>query len=307
MKKKNQPPLREVTDVTDDIDPDLEDEFDDEFDDDYGDPFDLMERAGDFCARSILLTVAESKRLIAKGIAADPRVRLAMREGWVAVCKGTTNAYVVEELLGHDIEKGKYVLGNVVPSKNPEAKKAFKGSIPEVVFHDGEPVMGMTVAEAVQEMTEGDVVLKGANAIDYSQGLAGLLIGHPAGGTMGSILGAVYGRGLELIVPVGLEKQVATGLSPDPFVRPVWMTQNDIPRLWVFPAQLFTEIEAIATVSGLAKIAVQQIAAGGVCGAEGAVWLMLTGFEEDVDQVMRVVEQVQGEPSFWDSVMRKKG
>jgi len=306
MKKKDQPPLREVTDVTDAIDDDFGGEFDDEFDDDYGDPFDLLERAGDFCAKTVLLTVAESKRFIAKGITADPRVMMAMDDGWVAVCKGTTNAYVLEELLGHDIEKGKYVLGNTVPAKNADAKKAFKGSIPEVVFHNGEPVVGMTVAEAVQEMSAGDVVLKGANAIDYARGLAGLLIGHPAGGTLGSVLGAVHGRGLELIVPVGLEKQVATGLAQDVFLRPAWMAQNDIPRLWVFPAHLFTEIEAITALSGLAEISVQQIAAGGVCGAEGAVWLMLTGFEEDLDPIMEVVEQVQGEPSFWDSVMAKK-
>lgn len=305
MNKKDKPDLREVTDTPDDLDDDLDD-FEDDFGDDFDDPYDIFTQMGDFAAQSVVLTVAESKRLIAKGVAADPRVTMAMEDGWVAVCKGTTNAYVLEELLGHDIEKGKYVLGNVVPTGNAEAKKAFKGSIPEIIFHDGEPVVGMTVAEAVNEMGVGDVVIKGANAIDYQQGLAGLLIGHPAGGTLGAILGAVYGRGLELIVPVGLEKQVATGLSTDPLTRPAWMGRNDIPRLWVFPASLFTEIEAIQTVVEIGDITIRQIGAGGVCGAEGAVWLMISGFEEDLAPVAEVIAQVQGEPSFWDAVMGKK-
>ena len=48
----------------------------------------------------VVLTVAESKRLIAKGVAGHPDVLTALSRGIVVVCKGTTNAYVVEELLG---------------------------------------------------------------------------------------------------------------------------------------------------------------------------------------------------------------
>ena len=49
---------------------------------------------------TVSLTVSESKRLIAKGIAQHPAVKAALENGIVAVAKGTTNAYVAEELLG---------------------------------------------------------------------------------------------------------------------------------------------------------------------------------------------------------------
>ena len=45
--------------------------------------------------KQFVLTVAESKRLIAKGVAALPQVQRAMKEGIVAVAPGTTNGYVL--------------------------------------------------------------------------------------------------------------------------------------------------------------------------------------------------------------------
>ena len=48
----------------------------------------------------VVLTVSEGKRLIAKGIAEYQPVIEALHKGWVAVAKGSTNAYVVEELGG---------------------------------------------------------------------------------------------------------------------------------------------------------------------------------------------------------------
>ncbi len=255
----------------------------------------------DLDVATFTLTVAESKRLIARGIAQDGRVMAAMGDGMVAVCKGTTNAYVLEELLGGHIEKGKYVLGRTVPQGNRDAERAFTGSIPEVVFRDGEPVVGMTVADAVRQMSPGDVVLKGANALDYQNGVAGVLIGHPEGGTLGAILGCVYGKGLHLIVPVGLEKQIGTpvSLATNAFVPA--FAESEIPRLWPVPGQVYTEIEALDT---LANVKAMQIGAGGVCGAEGAVWLAAMGLADDVEHARAVVDSLRGEPSFWDAVMR---
>lgn len=275
---------------------------DDMFDPDMDDYEWLPEE--EFTLALVTLTVAESKRLIARGIAADPRVQAAMDEGMVAVCKGTTNAYVVEELLGRDIEKGKYVLGHVVPQSNKEAEKAFSGSIPEVVFRRGEPVEGLSLADAVKEMTVGDVVLKGANLLDYQNSQAGVLIGHPEGGTMGTIMGAVYGKGLFLIIPVGLEKQVASPLSLlTAAAQPVTCAMSDLPRVWMLDGTVFTEIEALRCLTGVEAL---QISAGGVCGAEGAVQLAIVGPMDDVDDAKALVEQVQGEPSFWDAVMGDK-
>ena len=49
----------------------------------------------------VTLTVAESKRLIAKAVAQMPIVKNALENGMVIITKGTTNAYVAEEITGH--------------------------------------------------------------------------------------------------------------------------------------------------------------------------------------------------------------
>ena len=59
------------------------------------------------------LTPSESKRLIAKGVAALPEVRKALQKGTVIVARGTTNGFVVEELTGASITKQHYTAGIV--------------------------------------------------------------------------------------------------------------------------------------------------------------------------------------------------
>jgi hypothetical protein len=259
----------------------------------------------DLAAWAFPLTVAEAKRLIAKGVAADPRVEEAMENGMVAVCKGSTNAYVAEELLGDTIDIGQYVLGRTVPVDGQEdLKEIFEGALPEFVFRDGELVEGMTVADAVREMSAGDVVIKGANALDYPSRTAGVLIGHPQGGTLGSILGAVYGKGLELIIPVGLEKQVATpdalrqGIPPPPLAA-----YFGLPRMWTLQGSIFTELEACELFG--ADYA-WHYASGGICGAEGATWILAIGKEDGIEELRQVVESVRGEPPFFDAVRQRR-
>ena len=67
--------------------------------------------------RQVVLTVAESKRLIAKGVAASTVVKKAMKDGIVVIAAGTTNAYVLEELWGRRIDKRRYRMGITAPDK----------------------------------------------------------------------------------------------------------------------------------------------------------------------------------------------
>ena len=64
------------------------------------------------------LTPAEGKRLIGKAIAAMDVVQDALREGTIVVATSTTNAYVMEELLGEEIpDKGMFTAG-VITAKS---------------------------------------------------------------------------------------------------------------------------------------------------------------------------------------------
>ncbi len=242
-----------------------------------------------------VLTVAEGKRLIARAVAALPCVRRALAEGTVVVTKGTTNAYVAEELLGTKIPKGAYVLGRTVPAGS-EHKTVFEGKMSEVVFVRGKHVE-MPLAEAVENLKRGDVVIKGANALNYAQKTAGLLVGHPSGGTIAAVLGTVYGRGVHLVIPVGLEKQVSEDISDRAgwmMRRPEYIREN-MPSLWPIQGEIITELEAL---SGLTGVEAFQLAAGGICGAEGGIWLGGCGTEEAVANARQLVEDIQGEPLF---------
>jgi hypothetical protein len=245
---------------------------------------------------TFVLTVSESKRLIARSIPHVPCIKRAREKGIIAVCKGTTNAYVLEELLGHTVEKTGYVLGATIPAKGAPRASLLPASIPEVVLRDGEVAEGMTVQDAIKEMGPGDVVIKGANALDPDRGAAGVLVQHPEGGTMGALMGRVHGKKVNLVVPVGLEKQVAADLgtveakllSSSPGV-------HTGPSLWVMHGQIVTEIEALAMLTGAQAM---QVAAGGIGGAEGAVWLMVQGSDEQVGNAVGLIEALQGEPPF---------
>ena len=58
---------------------------------------------------TLRLTVSESKRLIAKGIAVNKEVRERLENGMVIITLGTTNTYIAEELAGLDTPRGSFV------------------------------------------------------------------------------------------------------------------------------------------------------------------------------------------------------
>ena len=82
--------------------------------------------------RQVILTVAESKRLIAKGVAAMPVVKKAMKDGMVVVATGTTNAYVLEELWGRRIDKRRYRAGITMPEVPEKLEKPPEQQIPSI-------------------------------------------------------------------------------------------------------------------------------------------------------------------------------
>jgi len=249
----------------------------------------------------IVLTVAESKRLIARGVAAHPAVRAALEKGTVAVAKGSTNAYIVEELTGRKIEKNHYVTGHTLPAKaGEEIKKKIDASLSDLVLRDGKELPDVTATAALAGMGEGDIFIKGANALNYERRQAAVLIGHPTGGTLGAALGTVTARRIRLIVPVGLEKSV-----PDDLVETARrMNEPDEnggktpgPTLWPLHGEIFTEIEALSFFCD-PDIDVVPVAAGGIGGAEGSVRLLLDGDERAVEQARKLVGEIQGEVPF---------
>jgi len=241
-----------------------------------------------------VLTVSESKRLIAKGVAQMPIVKKAIKEGMVIICKGTTNTYVAEEITGKEIEHGSYVYGRTYPEKG-EKKLAPKQIISEIILVNGKE-SELDIVMALSKLKEGDVVIKGANALDYERKLAAVITGGGSGGTAGKILPYVVARKGQLVIPVGLEKQIAGDMVEiTKKVREPMESLNKVYPMFLLNGEIVTELEAIKVFG---DVSVFQMAAGGIGGAEGCVRLVIRGERGEVAKVLKVIESVHGEPAF---------
>ena len=242
----------------------------------------------------IVLTVSESKRLIAKGVAGLDFVQEKLSQGVVVLATGSTNAYIYEELTGQTIDKRAYLTGRTTPAKATLGWKV--GRIPDLVLVDGQPAPQLDRFTALARMKAGDVYIKGANALNYAKGLAGVSIGDPSAGTIGGAIGPIVGKKLRLLVPVGLEKEVpfdiekASALIAEPDAR-----LGTVHSLFPIRGIIFTEIEALRV---LCSVDAYPVAAGGIAGAEGGLRLLLAGSDQAVQRALDLVTTIQGEPLF---------
>ena len=104
------------------------------------------------------LTPAEAKRLIAKAVVKLPQVQEAYKNGRLAVVGGTTNAFVVEELLGIKLKKENYTAG-VITDGRP-CVSDLPQMIKPYLFEHGKRV-DTTIGEFVKRFTARDALIKG--------------------------------------------------------------------------------------------------------------------------------------------------
>lgn len=240
-----------------------------------------------------VLTVAMGKRLIAKGLLADEQFKTALMEKKVLIVAGTTNAYVAQEALAAIGEKYPYDLrlfrrGITVAPGAKVAPGAVEG---DVLIDHGRAVFGKDVFELAPDMQAGDVLLKGANAVNLPLGEAGVLIGHPQGGTMIPILSAAAGRRVQVIVPVGVEKRVDAPIARLSALCAAEECEG--PRLLPLPGRVFSELDAISALTGAQA---SLIAAGGAMGAEGCAYFIAQGNDEQIAAVKQLVRSLRDEP-----------
>ena len=243
-----------------------------------------------------VLTPAAGKRLIAKGIAARPDIGSALKSSTVVVVAGTTNGYVAEELLSgtgqaEGFDKRKFFRGVTLP---PSKSNAGSGPFPgDVVLTNGVWQKGKTIFDVLESLKEGDVILKGANAVDLARREAGVLVGDPKAGTIAASVQAAVGRRVRLILPVGVEKRIAGDLHS--VIRALNAPGAKGPRMYPAPGEIVTELDAIGILTGASA---EISAAGGVDGAEGAVWLVVTGDSGQEKAASDLLESVCREPAF---------
>lgn len=252
--------------------------------------------------RQFMLTPAAGKRLLGKALAVHPEVRRVLASGTLVIVAGTTNGYVAEEILrsigqAEGFSRGRFMRGVTLPPGRPVSatgRPADESGFPgDVVVVKGSWNRGATIFDVVEDLEEGDLVIKGANALDLARRQAAVYIGDRKAGTVGAALLAAAGRRVGLFVAVGLEKRVQCDLVD--VASRLNAPGSTGPRLLPVPGVVFTEIDALAQLSGAAA---ELIAAGGVGGAEGCVWLGVSGTDEQLAAAEAVLQDVASEPLF---------
>ena len=128
--------------------------------------------------KQFLITPAAGKRLIAKALTKHPSIKKVLKSGTIVIIAGTTNGYVAEELLkltgqSQDFTRKNFFRGIVLP---PGIQRTDSGMLAndynfsgDVVLEDGVWHRGKTIFDVVDDLKEGDVILKGANSLDLMQ------------------------------------------------------------------------------------------------------------------------------------------
>ncbi|MFQ5892038.1 MAG: hypothetical protein ACE5HW_04520, partial [Candidatus Methanofastidiosia archaeon] len=197
--------------------------------------------------------------MIARAVLEMDVLKRAMLKGIVAIARGTTTGMIVEELLD-DFERVNYLAGCIRPQRL--CVSLTKETLPEVAFVEG-AMKKVPTSEIVKEMKEGDVFMKSANALDPDF-KAGVFLGNLVGGTMGATLGTIYAKGIELLIPVGLEKMIPTRIdeaSKRAGILKVSYSTGMPVGLFPVRGRVVTEIQALESFGNVEVI---PIGAGGV-------------------------------------------
>jgi len=237
------------------------------------------------------LTPAESKRLIAKAVVQMPEVQSAKNNGYLVVSRGVTNAYILEELTGRSMEKELYVAGvnlrGVLCALDQERR------LKPVTFYKNQE-LSIDPADALKEMKPGDVLLKGANAVDATW-TVGVDMAGSDGGTVGQFVIPLTARGVEIIFPVGLEKLIPSVLEASrmcgnrTFARSIGASIGLMP---ISTGKVITEVQSLEILAGVRAV---PVSAGGVGGSEGAVVLVVEGDAPSFERSVEIIEGIKGE------------
>jgi hypothetical protein len=248
----------------------------------------------------VTLTSEESKRLIAKSIAQMDPVQRAKKEGLIGFSLCTSCGYVIEELLGErSINLSAYCSGFIysggscdVPANRQERLLLLDRGQKRWLNFSQENLTGY-----MDQMDADDVIVKSGNLID-PEGNVGVLVSSPDGGEAGDYLPHILARGIQLIVPMTLNKTVPFPLTAVIPHMGIYKFRRDRVHgmscgMMPLPGEVITEVEAFQSLFGVRAL---PVAMGGVGSGAGSVTLMLMGQDEAVEEAWQTVSGIKGEP-----------
>jgi len=239
----------------------------------------------------VVLRPSMSKRLIAKSVKEFLNSLGVLKKGIVFISLGTTNSFIVEELLDSKIEKERYMAGHIANCKLSALDKDLR--LNPVILIDGK-LSDENPDEVVKRMGKNDVFIKGGNAID-PDGNIGVIIADKNGGTVGRYIGTIISRGVKWISPISLGKLVPDVIEASHFAKIedvdlcMGLPISIFPLVNVFP---FTEIEAFDILFEVDAI---LLAKGGLWEDEGSIVIGIEGEYENVKKAFEFIESIKDE------------
>lgn len=234
----------------------------------------------------VVLDTESCKKIIAKGVASLPEVQKAYSKGIIHIARGTTCAYIYEELTGNKIDSNKFIAGYI--GNNKLSVLPPNERLNPITIKNGE-IIEVEPNEILKIMSSGDVFIKGGNAID-PEGRVGVLCASREGGTIGSSIGIIVSRGIKLIIPISLRKLIPDVLKSSNIGGIDDCDYATGEKVALFPlvyGKVFTEIEAFNLLFNLNATLLAQ---GGLGNSEGALVFSLIGEKNNINKVLNCLE-----------------
>lgn len=249
--------------------------------------------AEDMTIAQITLTVEESKRLIAEGVKNHPYVNKVLKKGSI-LFKGGSTVCKVSEI----ITKQKLELCGIITCRGTVINMGMDYSMPHISLYENYKLKNIDsiFMETALKMTDKDLVICGANAID-NHGNAAMMVGNLSGGDTSYALNTWYGEGVPILIPVGYEKLVPnnineiikkTGRKKKSYS--LGMSVGLVPLI----GEIITEVEAISYISGLESYV---IGSGGLGTAKGSLTLDVVGEKSLVKDFVEYIMSLKSDES----------
>jgi hypothetical protein len=254
----------------------------------------------------MILTVSESKRIIAKAILQFPMVKKAMSDGIVVIHPSSTTYFILEEL-GIELppeNKGLWICGHVCSKGlclsrpmvelmlgNYQAQEGTQYPF-DLIFKKGVLQTPGPLIDVLEQMGEDDVYIKAVNAID-PEGKLGILLCVPGGGSIGSVIRNKPKRKYKILACSGIEKMIPTPIKEaGRLCRGLDRATGVKSSMTVLkPDAFLTEIEAFEMLTGCKAT---PVACGGVDGMEGGYIFVLEGTDAQLDKAWELWREVRG-------------
>lgn len=237
----------------------------------------------------VTLTVEESKEIISLGLMKHKTFVNSLERGKILLKGGTTVSKISEKLINYPLR----ICGRITSRGTVSSKNLVDGHHSIVYSKGNGDNVDENLVEVVQEFSKNDLIICGANAIDY-KGNAATMIGSSDGGSIGQILNSLNDGETNIIIPVGLEKMIFGDL--DEIIGKSSRNGKTISwgmavGLMPLKGEVFTEIEAIKQ---LADVDCFQIGAGGLGNAQGSVTLEIwSDSNEEFDKIFKILKEIK--------------